>query len=201
VTIVGFYSPAMGSGKTTLAAAMRGHGFVRVPFAGPLKSMLRALLAETGAEPSLAAEMLDGTLKETQSPLLCGRTPRLALQTLGTEWGRSLMAPNFWVEIWRQRVALELSRGHNVVADDMRFPNEAEVVRQMGGMTVRIDRPGTSTTTAHASEGGLDVWDFDLRLLNDGPHAIAWALSGCAAIGRAMQEGRAPCQHRATSAP
>jgi hypothetical protein len=70
-----------GSGKSTLADILAcEHGFTVVKFAGPLKAMLRAL--------GLDEREIEGDLKEQPCQLLAGHTPRRAMQTLGTEWGR-----------------------------------------------------------------------------------------------------------------
>jgi hypothetical protein len=58
-------------------------GFARVRFAGPLKAMMAALGC-TNAE-------IDGDRKEVPCDLLGGKSPRWAMQTLGTEWGRKLI--------------------------------------------------------------------------------------------------------------
>ena len=58
--LIGLYSPAAGSGKTTLALGLRGHGYVRCRFADPLKAMLSAFLTHQGEHPDMVARMLDG---------------------------------------------------------------------------------------------------------------------------------------------
>ena len=47
--------------------------------------MLRKLLACQGADAEMIRRMIDGDLKEAPTPLLEGRTPRHAMQTLGTD--------------------------------------------------------------------------------------------------------------------
>jgi len=81
-----------GCGKTTAARYFNDHGFTRLRFAEPLKRMLRAI--------GLTDAQLDGDLKEQETNLLCDRTPRHAMQTLGTEWGRNQIDQDFWVNIW-----------------------------------------------------------------------------------------------------
>ena len=184
--VIGLYSPAMGSGKTTLAMALHAKGVVSVPFARPMKDMLRALLQQSGGDQALAFRMTDGDLKETPSPLLMNRTPRQAMQWLGTEWGRDLMHPDLWVEAWKARARAEMAAGHHVVADDIRFPNEAQAVRDLAGLTVEVTRPAQGITQAHASEGSLAAWGFDLRLINSACHPLAWGLDGRHAIMRAI---------------
>ncbi len=143
-TIVAFTGLA-GSGKSTAAAHLvHCHGFQRVRFAGPLKAMLAAL--------GLTSEQIDGSEKETPCDLLGGKTPRYAMQTIGTEWGRDLIASDLWIRAWKAAVA-KVPAGVPVVVDDCRFPNEAEAVRAAGGVIVRIDRPGAGAGAAgHVSE-------------------------------------------------
>jgi hypothetical protein len=93
--------------------------------------MLRALGITT-------EEMEDRKLKETPHPLLGMRTPRYAMQKIGTEWGRELIADNIWTNIWAARC-----NGKNlVVTADMRFFNEAAAVERNNGIMIRVRRPG-----------------------------------------------------------
>ncbi len=132
-----------GSGKTLVARHLiERHGFVRQRFAGPLKDMLKAGLG-------LTDEQLDGDQKMQPLAWAGGSTPRHIMQTLGTEWGRRLIHPDLWVNRWRE-VAMATPESC-IVCDDVRFPNEAEVIRDVGGFVWRIVRPGLATMD-HASE-------------------------------------------------
>ena len=125
----------MGSGKSFCADYLvKNFGYTKVKFAKPLKSMLRAL--------GLTERELEGDLKEQPCALLNGATPRWAMQTLGTEWGRTLIHENLWGDLWQSEVLALLNDQTPVVVDDCRFPNEAERVRKMGGTLVLIQRPG-----------------------------------------------------------
>jgi len=42
-----------------------------------------------------------------------------------------------------------------VVIDDVRFPNEAEMIRRLGGELWLVDRPNVVYEGDHASEGAL----------------------------------------------
>lgn len=183
--LIGIYSPAAGSGKTTLALGLRGHGYVRLRFADPLKAMVGALLTHQGEHPDMIARMLDGDLKETPAATLAGRTPRHSLRTLGTEWGRDCMHPDIWVNAAMMRAGEEIEAGRRVVFDDMRFENEAAAIKRAGGLLVRITRPGVRRQAGeHASEGGLDEWAFDLEIVNDASDPRAFVLDASAAIAR-----------------
>lgn len=168
--IVGIYSSTPGCGKTTLAGFLGLRRFRILPFARPLKLMAKALLTYVLADPSAVQYwMVEG--KNEVIPQL-GASARELMQKLGTEWGREHFGEDFWVRIW-------LAAAQNycndtgvagVVADDMRFLNEAKAIHEMDGILVRVVRPGlevSADVTSHASEGGLDHIPFDLNLLND----------------------------------
>jgi len=165
--LIGLYSPAPRSGKTTVAEYLVGMEYRCIPFAGPLKSMLRVFLAQLGHGAKLD-HYTEGAGKEELLPDL-RITPRQLMQTLGTEWGRTCVHPQIWTMCWEHRATDHLENGLNVVVDDVRFPNEAAMVRRLGGEMWRIERPEVSRTTSHSSEGGLDDYQFfDRRIVNDG---------------------------------
>lgn len=150
-----------GSGKSTVAAILaRKHGFVRKPFAYPLKSMIAAL----GFDRSV----MDGPAAGKEVPLevFGGRSLREAMQTLGTEWGRVQFGDDFWIRMW----ARGLDGLSAVVADDVRFENEAQAIRDRGGVVVRLVRSGAGSSVGsdHVSEK-LDHIHTDMDIVNDGP--------------------------------
>jgi hypothetical protein len=169
--VLGLYSPVPGSGKSTFAQALVEDGFVRVPFAGTLKAMARLLLQAVGYADELIDELLS-VRKEVPLDALDGVTPRHLLQTLGTEWGRQQVHPELWLRCWQGQVERLLGEGTSVVADDVRFPNEAALIETLpGGVMVQIRRPTgvtDDTVLAHASEGALAQWRFDADIWNGG---------------------------------
>lgn len=158
-TIIGF-AGNIGSGKTTAAIELskRG-GFQRIRFAGTLKKMMVAM--------GLSLEEIDGALKEQPCAMLCGQTPRHAMQTIGTEWGRQLIGEDVWVNAWKRAVD-KLFPDAQVVVDDVRFANEAQAIRDMGGVVILVERPVTveGNAASHASEA-LD-FDVDAVIVNNG---------------------------------
>lgn len=145
-----------GSGKTTAADHLVSLGWTRVKLAGPLKDMLRVI--------GLTDRHIEGDLKELPCDLLCGQTPRHAMVTLGTEWGRDMIGGDFWTGIAAARIRAALDAGQNVVVDDVRFENEATTIRDLGGAVLKIQR-NTDIAVAHVSENGVDA---DTTYQNEG---------------------------------
>ncbi len=106
---------------------------------------------------------------------------RKLLQFLGTDWGRGI-DENLWVDLWRAETRSHLfktgSLTHQVVlCDDLRFDNEAEQVKALGGKIIWVEAdadtrrersPGTFSGTQHASEGGIKQTLVDLYVYNSG---------------------------------
>jgi len=154
--LIGLYSPVMQSGKSTVANTLVGdRGWKLVKFARGPKEMVRCLLRMTPAPEALIEEMLEGSLKEQPIPGL-DVTTRHLMQTLGTEWGREQVNSDLWVDLAMAKVREHWQLGHDVVVDDLRFPNELHALQNAGGVVLRVDRPNSSAYKAHKSEGLLD---------------------------------------------
>jgi hypothetical protein len=150
-----------GSGKTALAKRLvADFGFHRMSFAGRLKEEL--------------ADLLDISLADFE---LNKAHWRLLMQ----EWGsaRRYQSEYYWVR--KLLVRLPINRGVPVVIDDLRYENEAHVLKREGFFLVRLDcssleslaylrSGGTAVELAdllrsHPSEMELDNYDaFDLRI-------------------------------------
>lgn len=150
------------SGKSTMAGELRrlvefrGQKYAEKPFAGPLKRMLASIGVDVSdLSKNVPVAFLDGRI-----------TPRVMMQTLGTEWGRSLL-PDLWLRVWRH----ELDEGaHTVCVPDVRFDNEADLIRSLGGTIVHVRRKPTAdmlAVPAHASEAGVTRVKGDIIFSND----------------------------------
>jgi hypothetical protein len=163
--LVGIIGPKE-SGKSTLALQLCEHqGFKRMRFADTLKEMLVCFFRGQGCPETRAWDMVDGELKEVETPYLEGRTPRWAMQSLGTEWGRRLIADQLWVNVWRRSVEKALAANDKIVVDDVRFANEAKVIKELGGTLVRLERDGCVPGT-HASEREYLTIGPDFTIMN-----------------------------------
>lgn len=146
--LIGLYSNAPGSGKSTVASMT--WDFKKISFASPLREFSEKILSALG---------YDGVVllrdKKEEKVAGIGVSPRQMMQTLGTEWGRSCVHPDLWVMVAEGLIKEQLKLGRNVVIDDVRFPNEAEMICRLGGELWLVDRPGAVYEGEHASEGAL----------------------------------------------
>ena len=159
--LIGIAGPAQ-SGKSTLAGEFRrlvefrGQKYTEQPFAGPLKRMLA----------SIGVDVSDLS-KNVPVPFLDGRiTPRIMMQTLGTEWGRTLL-PDLWMRVWQHELD---ESAHTVCVPDVRFDNEAELIRGLGGTIIHVKRKPTAdmlAVPAHTSEAGVKLAKGDIIFRND----------------------------------
>lgn len=160
--LLGLYGPA-GCGKDTLANKVLDHdAYERYRFADPLKNMLRQFhVFENVWE--------DRELKEKPIPWL-GKSPRFLAQTLGTEWGRNLVNPDIWVLLAKGRWHILNAEGKGrMIIPDVRFRNEAEWIREAGGLVIQIVRPETliMDNSSHSSEDGIPPQLIHAAILND----------------------------------
>lgn len=136
-------------------------------WAGKLKTIASLL---TG----IAVEKFeDQEFKKTNLGPEWGMTVRDFLQKLGTDGLRDGLHVNTWVNaLMADYQPLDYDRLTeaeilpNWIITDTRFPNEAQAIKDHGGIVIRVDRPGVSAINAHPSETGLDQWDFDHKIMN-----------------------------------
>lgn len=164
--LVGITGPA-GCGKDTLADYLaERHGFHKYSLASPIKYGVEIMFG-------LPDTVWNRESKEKVIKWI-GKSPRQLAQTLGTEWGRRNVAD----DIWLRRAEHELnmlrmthddpdSPAPRMVIADVRFPNEAQWVRDRGGIVLRINRPGVESVSAHVSEGGVPDGMVDCTITND----------------------------------
>ncbi len=95
-------------------------------------------------------------------------TVRRILQWWGTEYRRAEDS-DYWTKAWGRKISGYDVDGMHVLVDDVRFINELNVIKEHGGLIVKIERPGFDGANNHASETSLDDYDaWDGKILNDG---------------------------------
>lgn len=142
-----------GHGKDSVGALLSQKGFILISFATPLKVMLLEGLR-------LSSEQVYGKLKEVVDPRY-GVTPRHMMQTLGTDWGRNLIADDLWIRAGIERARDYLAEGKSVAFTDVRFPNEARAIREAGGDIWAVLRPAYPVDRSHESEQHIEQLTHD----------------------------------------
>jgi len=153
------------SGKDTVGNYLKAnHDFRSVFFAEPLKEGARVMFG-------LTDEQLYGNDKEKMIDWL-GRTPRYILQTLGTDWGRNQINDQVWLLVASRKIETLRELGYSVCVTDLRFDNEADLIREAGGTIWHVNRDNRIQVAAgaekHASEAGLTFKPGDFRIDNNG---------------------------------
>lgn len=162
-TLIGLCGAAR-AGKSTAASFLTEHmGYQEYSYAGPIRTFMRDLL-------NVDVNTYEN-IKDKPHALLGGNTPRYAMQTLGTEWGRNTLSDTLWIDVCMNKVNSALHRhGTSVVVSDVRFPNEAEAIRAAGGKIIQILRAGGPgiQDNQHVSENGIPQHMIDTIIINDG---------------------------------
>lgn len=150
------------SGKDTVAGMLIGiHGYERVAFADKIREFLLEI------DPLVMHNGMDFRLQDiveskgwedakTDFPEV-----RRLLQDLGVG-ARKLFGKDFWVQ-----QAMREATNLKTVITDVRFKNEAEMIKANGGKIWRINRIGVTATNAHESETQMDDWEFDGVITNN----------------------------------
>lgn len=157
---VAFWSSTPQQGKTTASRFLvDNYDYVKVSFADPLRSMIERLLHSAGLSKQEAAYFMDQGKEQNIEPI--GTSFRTLARTLGTEWGRNCIHQDLWVDIAR----LRLTKFSRVCVDDVRFPNELNMLKSMGIILVKIERSNLRAD-AHLSDTalcGFSNWDYVIK--------------------------------------
>jgi hypothetical protein len=165
------------AGKDTVGAFARGAGFSRMAFGDRLKEFLYRQNPAIGInlKTEKVVRLQEMVRKEGWENAKWHPEVQMLLQHTGTEAGREVVHPDIWIIA----VATEMTANQPkaVVVTDVRFPNEANWVKEMGGEMWRVNRPGNEPKkypdgTVHVSETALDEWaGFDVTITNGGDMA------------------------------
>lgn len=186
--VIGLTGPA-GSGKDTIAAMLlKHHGMVPIAFADqlrteimdafgvPIQLLTDRTTKEVPTRDLAMAQCLDDAFVEhirtcvgPSFPFMhVPRSPRQIMQWWGTEY-RRLADPCYWTTAMARRAINLVIEGKSAVITDVRFHNEARLVRNIGGKIWQVVRPGLpSPSTNHVSEVTGDEFSPDLVISNNG---------------------------------
>jgi hypothetical protein len=148
------------SGKDEIAKILvEEYGFTRVAFADKIKELLYEM--NPNYHDTLFQQAVDN---QGWEELKKDPTVRRMLQNLGVG-ARKLFGENFWVHQAMNSMALAWP---NIVVTDVRFINEADMIRANDGEIWRIVRPGVTAVNDHISEHELNGYEEDQLVLNEG---------------------------------
>ena len=179
--LIGFMAKKRAGKDTSADYLCVKHGFVKQSFAAPLKKACGAMFnfTQQQIERDYFKEKVDPTW---------GITPRQAFQFVGTELIRAHMdelisgvGAGFWIRNMQQRID-NLRKENpevNIVISDVRFQNEVDMIHELGGKVIKIERDTVATRNkagkhkkkqdTHASEMDMDSIDnYDAFITNDG---------------------------------
>ena len=157
--LIGITGPA-GAGKDTIADYLvRTHHFEKLSWAAPMKAGLAAMGFPEPANRDDKEKLIPGF------PF----SWRQAAQRIGTEWGRGL-DDELWIKLMARKLGemANASTALKIVISDVRFQNEAAMLRQRGGFIIHVlnRRAELGAQAGHASELGIRFADGDLCVDN-----------------------------------
>lgn len=171
------------SGKDTVAARLVSRfQYTRVAFADPLKGMALSVDPVISAAPGTGSYgfipwRLSDVIRQHGWDSAKEDFPevRRTLQRIGQSVRE--FDSDYWVNIALEKIDVADTWNLPVVVTDVRYPNEAEALRNRGFTLVRVLRPGYTAETVtpeemtnrnHESETALDDYPVDRVLINGG---------------------------------
>ena len=149
------------SGKDTLAGMLIGlHRYDNRAFADPIRKLLYETnpLVKDDYRVKGVVDAYGWDRAKVEFPEL-----RNLLQTLGVG-ARHVFNDQFWVS----QGLSGLAAGDKIVITDVRFPNEADAIKDLGGQIWRVKRLGISAVNGHVSETAMDGYKVDQIFINNG---------------------------------
>lgn len=199
--IIGLYSPLRGMGKSTVAAYLRDQfgyeifkfktpvtgilpefGMTADEIEGPLKDVKTDKFRTLSPAHIMAVVSRDLDPALRRKPLIYSTepvgevTPRdvmdIILKGLFEEFGE-----NITTDIMREKLREALAAGKKIVIDDLRFPHEYTMLKDMGAQFIRIERDLTPMPTPRTLiDQKLEGFDFqDTVKTGSGPLHLVYA--------------------------
>ncbi len=154
----------IGAGKTTIVEHLNFIYNLRVcSFSTPLKKAVSDLF-------DIPLSDFYAPDRKNQLNPYWNKTPRTILQVFATECIQNHFGYDFWVR--RMEKILDSYNGVNatggIAIDDVRFPEEAEMIIKRKGVIIKVDRPNNpyQIDQSHVSEQMDDI-PFNFKVKND----------------------------------
>jgi hypothetical protein len=158
--IIGLSGYAQSGKDSTAELLCLNYGYTRLAFADPMRQALITI------NPKLDSITRVSDLVEDYGWDVAKKNPevRRLLQVLGTDFGRKMLGDDVWINIALSGIKPE----DKIVVSDVRYPNEAEAIKKLGGTVWRINRHNHSAVNGHTSEHAMDNYMFNYVIYNDG---------------------------------
>lgn len=148
------------TGKDTVAKTLLDeYGFKRVAFADKLREFVLAInpILASGRRLSEEIDFVGWEIAKGQAEA------RRLLQETGLTV-RKFFGEDSWVNL----AFSGMNPTDSIVVTDVRFKNEADKIRHLGGVVWRVERPGVGPVNSHISESQMDGYSYDAIINNDG---------------------------------
>jgi len=155
------------SGKDTVANILvERYGFTRVAFADKIREYLyetNPMYDSIVGEPLFVKDKVDrdGWEEAKKSPHI-----RRLLQNSGVA-ARKIFGDGFWVHEAMKTMLKDPRPDMNYVITDVRFLNEADMIKANKGQIWRIKRLGVDPVNSHVSETQMDGYPVDQIFVNN----------------------------------
>ncbi len=150
------------AGKDTFFATYASRGFQKASFAAELKRRVRR-------DFGLTEEHTDGALKEVKMDRLNGHSPREVMIAYGNMFRE--FNPSYWCDTLFNHITANPGK---YIITDVRYENEAECIKSLGGVLLRLERHPSrdglidAATKNSISETALDNYvGWDLKLVGE----------------------------------
>lgn len=156
---IALYSSTPQQGKSTTAKILKEvYGYKTISFASPILDMIEGFLMHHG----LGIETIEYYCTKQKEDIIpsVGCSYRHLARTLGTEWGRSLIDQNVWLNAFSQKFT-RFSSHTPVVCDDLRFHNEAELLKEFGFVFVKIIRDANRSPNLDKHQSDIDLSSYE----------------------------------------
>lgn len=152
------------SGKDTVANYLKDkYKFEHLYFAEPLKKAAILLF-------KLSPEQITGDLKETIDARY-NKSPRQLLRWLGIHVFRNQFKDSFWLDYLKFSYEEIRTKNPNVlvVVSDVRFQDEIDMIKKLGGKIVKINRENRilNSNDIESDNRFIELTGFDFYINND----------------------------------
>ena len=162
------------AGKTTLAKEIQSHhktgGVHILAFAKPLKDMCVNIFGFSYND----VYTTEGKTKYNGD---WDMTPRVFMQKLG-QGLRDAIGADVWVKLLKKQILEKKDIYDIIIVDDCRYPEELNMIRSLGGITVRVIRPNHVAISGglknHPSEQDIPDDMLDYEFVNEGTIEDLW---------------------------